>query len=582
MEKWMKMGMYVGAALLVLAMFGLECAYDFFYTEQGRVFLFSEAYAREVLAQPGGVLEYVASFLIQFYVYDWVGPMVTAGLFLLIVLLTDRWLDRAGLTFLAPLASVLTAGMFIILELDMEFRTEGTLAVVACLAVMNLYARAPSVKLRLGALAVCVPALYWMMGPAVWVLAVCVCLWETGNRHYGAWLLVLWSVLPAVLWWYGGNGGEARTVFLPDAYYNPHLVPKQKLYYPWELLLMATAVGSLFRLTGLSVSFKRWTSVVYGLEVVVAMACCHHLYRLAHGEYSYQMKRLEVYRIRGEWDKVLAEPLRSDRNELHACYQNLAMAQKGVLADSLFHYPQCPPNGLVVNWNGSRQQSDLLSDVFWLQGNVALSQKMAFDGMYFNKYFMNFRLMLRLIETNLVLGEYGVAEKYIRLCEQSHYYADKAREYRKYLPGADGQELDGVLAVMRQCLPKQEEAILSNFYKDAQHVLSGCPDYLPALHYLGCKLLLDNNLEMFKYFFEHVYPTDASPSLPLHFQEALLLIYDEGQCREYGVTDAVIARYKEFRRMIEGSKTRENAAAIYRAGFNHTFWVHSFVYQKNH
>lgn len=581
MEKIIRYSLYGVITLLLFIVFQQQCAYDFFYAEQLRTFLFSGVYAKEVLAQPGGVLEYVASFLVQFYVYDYVGPLVTSILFLLIVWFCDKWLSKFNLDSLAPVGSVLLAGLFVILELDMDFKTEGTLAAVLCLALLNLYAQIPSSKFRMGLFAIAVPFLYWMMGPAVLALSACVCLFETSKRNYLAWLLLLWGACPLLLWWYMGDCGEARIVFLPDAYYNPHMLPKMKLYYPWELLLIMGAIGCIWHLFNIPFSFKKWTPVMDVLQVGVAMVCCAHLFNLAHGAYSYQLKRLECYRIRGEWDKILSEPLVASKNDLHACYQNLALAQKGVLADSLFHYHQCPPNGLVINWQGSRQQSDLLSDVYWLQGNVALSQKMAFDAMYFDKYFMHPRVMLRLIETNLVYGEYGVAEKYIRLCEQSHYYADKARAYRKYLPKDGLDRLDGVLLEMRKCLPETEDAILSNFYKDTQHVLEAHSSYLPAIHYLGCKLLLDNNLEVFQYFVENMCDMEKLNPLPLHFQEALLLIYDEAKCKEYGVTDQVIAKYKDFKKRVEGGKTRENAASIIRAGFGKTFWLHSFIYEKS-
>lgn len=580
MGKIFRYGWYIGAALLLFLLFQHQCAYDFFYTEQMRTFLFSDHYAWKVLSQPGGALEYVASFLVQFYVYDYVGPLVTAVLFFLILWLGDRWLSRLGAPALAPLGSALVGGLFIILELDHEYRTEGTLAVIACLAIACLYSLISSPKLRWALFAVYVPILYMLMGPALIALAVGICLFETSRRHWAAWALLPWAILPMVWVWYQGDCGEARLVFMPDAYYNPNLVPTMKLYNPWMVLLIASAVASLWRLFAVPFSFKKWAPLMDGIQVLVALACFGHLFQLAHGDYATQLKRLDCFRIRGEWDRILAEELNSSRNELHAFYQNLALAQKGVLADSMFHYPQCPPSGLVVEWKGSRLQSDLLSDVFWLQGNVALSQKMAFDAMYFNEHFQHPRLMLRLIETNLVLGEYGVAEKYIRLCEQSYHYADQATALRAYLP-APGEEMkEGYLTEMRRCLPEQPDAILSNYYQDLQHVLSAHSAYLPALHYLGGKFLLDNNLEMFQSFIEKVVDVKQLQPMPLHFQEALLLIYDEAKCKEYGVTDAMIARYRDFKEKIAKVKNRNDVTSIYRAGYGKTFWVHSTIYEK--
>jgi hypothetical protein len=51
MEKIVRYGLYVGVTLLLFIVFQQQCAYDFFYAEQLRSFLFSEAYAQQVLAQ---------------------------------------------------------------------------------------------------------------------------------------------------------------------------------------------------------------------------------------------------------------------------------------------------------------------------------------------------------------------------------------------------------------------------------------------------------------------------------------------------------------------------------------------------
>lgn len=54
MEKRIRFGLYVAASMLLFVLFQQQCAYDFFYAEQLRSFFFSEAYAQELLSQPGG------------------------------------------------------------------------------------------------------------------------------------------------------------------------------------------------------------------------------------------------------------------------------------------------------------------------------------------------------------------------------------------------------------------------------------------------------------------------------------------------------------------------------------------------
>ena len=46
----------------------------------------------------------------------------------------------------------------------------------------------------------------------------------------------------------------------------------------------------------------------------------------------------------------------------------------------------------------------LLSDIYYQMGNVALAQEMAFEGMIASERAVNPRLLLRLIQTNLIYG----------------------------------------------------------------------------------------------------------------------------------------------------------------------------------
>ena len=49
MDRWIRYGLYAGVSVLLFVLFQQQCAYDFFYAEQLRSFLFSEAYAQELL-----------------------------------------------------------------------------------------------------------------------------------------------------------------------------------------------------------------------------------------------------------------------------------------------------------------------------------------------------------------------------------------------------------------------------------------------------------------------------------------------------------------------------------------------------
>ena len=60
-------------------------------------------------------------------------------------------------------------------------------------------------------------------------------------------------------------------------------------------------------------------------------------------------------------------------------FLNLALSQKGELADRLFSFDQRGPQGIMVGWNKTEQISSLLSDIAFAMGNPAMAQEMAFE-----------------------------------------------------------------------------------------------------------------------------------------------------------------------------------------------------------
>lgn len=66
--------------------------------------------------------------------------------------------------------------------------------------------------------------------------------------------------------------------------------------------------------------------------------------------------------------RILLEPLPTWERPVYACYKNLALANRGKLGENLNHFPQGGTEGLWMPWRDTRQQADLLADIFWVQG----------------------------------------------------------------------------------------------------------------------------------------------------------------------------------------------------------------------
>ena len=94
----------------------------------------------------------------------------------------------------------------------------------------------------------------------------------------------------------------------------------------------------------------------------------------------------------------------------------------------------------------------LLSDVYYQMGNLALAQEMAFEGMIASERAVNPRLLLRLIQTNLIGGNDAVAEKYISLLEETCMYAEQAGAYRRFLHHPELLRQDAELGPRQACV----------------------------------------------------------------------------------------------------------------------------------
>jgi hypothetical protein len=130
---------------------------------------------------------------------------------------------------------------------------------------------------------------------------------------------------------------------------------------------------------------------------------------------SQQLKKLDYYARTEQWDEIINHSKGTLSNYLYMCYLNMALAEKGQLAESMFLYDQRGVDGLLLKWNRTFSVSTILSDVNFTIGNIAVAQEMAFEANVSATGGGNPRMLKRLVQTNLIYGEYPVAEKYIDL-----------------------------------------------------------------------------------------------------------------------------------------------------------------------
>ena len=554
--------------------------YHFYYIEQSQLFLFSEAYIRNKLLLPGGFSMLVAEFLVQFFIRPYVGALVTA------VLLTGVGVCTAGIVKrIAPVSGlfilyVLPMLALLFMHFDFNYRVQGTVCYLMMMALLCGYMRIRNDLFRLVAGCVLVPVLFWLAGSIAVLFAGMICLFE-GLRKTPKWYISLIGVAEVLLLGVGtvyfSLMGEYRWVFGPDLYYHYTLHPKEIIYYSWICLPLVFLIAFFVRNKN-SLSGKK---LFAGISCIAQLAMIAAVLWWGMPKYSdaktLKLKKLDYFARTEQWDKTIEECKGKLTNFLYMCHLNMALANKGELSDKMFNFDQRGPQGLLVQWNKSENISCMLSDIYFTMGATASSQEMAFEGYVSAMEDGNPRMLKRLVQTNLIYGTYPVAEKYISILEKTYAYRDWAQSQRKYLYNDEVVESDPILGTRRRMLPDRNSlAMIKGLAGDLELFLEKGPANSAALQYLGAMYLLAKDLEGFKALVEKYYGTEFLPVLPVHFQEAVIVMSEKepDYWKRFNVSETIVARFTDYKKQVLANRNNTVIAGLLNRSYGNTYWFY--------
>ena len=554
--------------------------YHFYYIEQSQLFLFSEAYIRNKLLLPGGFSMLVAEFLVQFFIRPYVGALVTAAL------LTGVGVCTAGIVKrIAPVSGLFILYVLPILALlfmhfDFNYRVQGTVCYLMMMALLCGYMRIRNDLFRLVAGCVLVPVLFWLAGSITVLFAGMVCLFE-GLRKTPKWYISLIGVAEVLLLGVGtvyfSLMGEYRWVFGPDLYYHYTLHPKEIIYYSWICLPLVFLIAFFVRNKN-SLSGKK---LFAGISCIAQLAMIAAVLWWGMPKYSdaktLKLKKLDYFARTEQWDKTIEECKGKLTNFLYMCHLNMALANKGELSDKMFNFDQRGPQGLLVQWNKSENISCMLSDIYFTMGATASSQEMAFEGYVSAMEDGNPRMLKRLVQTNLIYGTFPVAEKYISILEKTYAYRDWAQSQRKYLYNDEVVESDPILGTRRRMLPDRNSlAMIKGLAGDLALFLEKGPANSAALQYLGAMYLLAKDLEGFKALVEKYYGTEFLPVLPVHFQEAVIVMSEKepDYWKRFNVSETIVARFTDYKKQVLANRNNSAIAGLLNRSYGNTYWFY--------
>jgi hypothetical protein len=544
----------IGWTVVFIALFSylqLKGLYNFYFMEQWQIFLYDWPFVSSMLWQVGGVVQLISSFLVQFFVCPYCGPLIFALLLTLIGLYTGHILNRLAPACHLSIIGLLPVVSLLFLQFNTNYHLAGTIAFLLLVIGLYYYLKMRSLLARILFASCSSLILYLFAGPVASLFAISILLIElfTHFRSSYYFLIPIMIVyLLAIVSLRLGVAGKFKSLLLPDGYFTLSLQAGNIIYQPWALMLGTLSFSLLLQ----------WVKTLKENILIVSMICqfivlgwfTHFSISSIIDSRFESFKELDYYMRTEDWGKMLKRCKELDMNNyLYQNCQNVALAEEGKLAECLFNYPQQGLQSIYLTWDNKPFVSVLLSDVYFSMGHIALSQRMAFESnVSGNNY--NPRMLKRLVQTNLIYGAYRVAEKYINILEKTKYYNKWAHSQRRFLGNDRAVENDPLLGAKRKCLfPENCLSGKNGFVSDLRHIIDHNPSHLTTIQYLGSIYLLINDIPKFKNLVESFYGTRALPTLPKAYQEGVVLYAanDTMALRRYHISDQVVREYTEFR-----------------------------------
>lgn len=263
----------------------------------------------------------------------------------------------------------------------------------------------------------------------------------------------------------------------------------------------------------------------------------------------------------GDWDRVLELTAEDRRTQLCTYFHNLAMAEKGHLADSLMHYYQPFETGLFISVKeGAKPFMVAQSGEVWYRiGGMTMAEHSAMLSLAFSPAKNGKAFIQRLADINFINGDKQATLKYARLLGKYPEWTDDKVRIRGYVTDNDTLHLAADARAVLRLLVKANR------------------NNTMAYEYLLCYDLLTKDIPSFV--------KNYDPSMPpsVLYEEAAL-IYLAGENAFSGENIAKFRiREETYRKFVEFTEIFENGGGMeeLEKRFSHTYWFYFKFAQHN-
>ena len=504
------------------------------FQEQYQMFLFDTGYFLERIVLPGGLADYISEFLVQFYYMPVLGGAIIALLLMGIQAAVWGLMKQYGarhdfpgylLSFLPGIALWCAMG-------DQNLLLSFVVALFGALVIGWIHNRFHNRLVKVVFELVSTALIYWFLGPVVFLYAALMIgdtlknAKQKGNVFsgigYSAGILILtiaWILLTTQTLQY-----PLYRIFAGLNYYR---YPGAISPLPFVVMVWAVVIPFLGMIPCRQKSLQKLqqSKVVMALSYVLVIVASWFGIKASFDEMTYDLIDYDFLVRTEQWDKIIEKAEKKPATTpLSVSCVNLALSQKGVLADRLFEFYQNGGEGLFPTFTRDMISPVSTAEIFFRLGMVNDAERYMFEAQEaIPNYRKSARLTRRIIECEIINGNYQVAAKLLRRLQKTLFYSNWANQTMALLDNEKAINRHPIYGKLRKYREKKQDFLFSDQEMDQMLGLLFLNDNhnRMAYEYLMCYELLQRDMEKFMQY----YPLGrfvGYDHIPRTFQEILI------------------------------------------------------------
>lgn len=504
------------------------------FQEQYQMFLFDTGYFLERIVLPGGLADYISEFLVQFYYMPVLGGAIIALLLMGIQAAVWGLMKQNGarhdfpgylLSFLPSIALWCAMG-------DQNVLLSFVVALFGALVIGWIHNRFHNRLVKVVFELVSTALVYWFLGPVVFLYAALMIgdtlknAKQKGNVFsgigYSAVILILtiaWILLTTQTLQY-----PLYRIFAGLNYYR---YPGAISPLPFVVMVWAVVIPFLGMIPCHRKSLQKFqqSKVVMALSYVLVIVASWFGIKASFDEMTYDLIDYDFLVRTEQWDKIIEKAEKKPATTpLSVSCVNLALSQKGMLADRLFEFYQNGGEGLFPTFTRDMISPVSTAEIFFRLGMVNDAERYMFEAQEaIPNYRKSARLTRRIIECEIINGNYQVAAKLLRRLQKTLFYSNWANQTMALLGNEKAINRHPVYGKLRKYREKKQDFLFSDREMDQMLGLLFLNDNhnKMAYEYLMCYELLQRDMEKFIQY----YPLGrfvGYDHIPRTFQEILI------------------------------------------------------------